>query len=119
MARLLDLLAIVITLLYPVAIGFGQGVFEPRLLAVLLLVLVLARLPALKVRPTTYGWLGGTVLLLAYGVWANALLPLKLYPVLVNFVLLGIFAYSLIHPPSLVERIARAGNPDLPAAAVA
>lgn len=44
--------------------------------------------------------------------------PLKLYPVLVNAALLFMFGTSLLHPPSMVERIARLGDPDLPAAAV-
>jgi uncharacterized membrane protein len=45
-------------------------------------------------------------------------LALKLYPVGVNICLLGAFAYSLIRPPSIVERFARlariaAGEPEL------
>jgi hypothetical protein len=44
---------------------------------------------------------------------ANVLLPLKLYPVLVNAVLLSVFAYSLISPPSMIERFARIRKPNL------
>ena len=58
------------------------------------------------------------LLLAACALWANALLPLKLYPVLVNAVLLALFGYSLIVPPSMIERFARLREPDLPDAAI-
>jgi uncharacterized membrane protein len=45
-------------------------------------------------------------------------LPLKLYPVLVNGALLAAFGYSLVSPPSMVERFARLSEPDLPPAAI-
>jgi uncharacterized membrane protein len=118
MSRVANLLAVTITLLYPLAIWLGDGNFEPRVLAVLLVLVLLARLRALKVSPAVVGWLAGTLLLLALAVSTNGMLPLKLYPVVVNLALLGVFAYSLISPPSVVERIARIREPELPAAAV-
>jgi uncharacterized membrane protein len=51
-------------------------------------------------------------------VWSNHLLPLKLYPFLMNVLTLGLFAYSLVYPPSMVERIARITEPDLPPEAI-
>jgi uncharacterized membrane protein len=110
---------VVLTVLYPLAIWFGEGKVEPRYLAMLLLLAAAARLPALKVSPAAR-WSAGAALLLAAGaVWANALLPLKLYPVLVNAALLVAFGYSLSSPQSMVERMARLTEPDLPPAAVA
>lgn len=61
----------------------------------------------------------GALLLAGLAVGANALLPLKLYPVLVNGALLMAFGYSLAAPPSMVERLARLREPDFPPAAVA
>jgi uncharacterized membrane protein len=118
MPRAFNLFAVTITLLYPLAIWLGEGLFEPRVLAILLLVAVLARLDALKVRPAIIGWLGGTFLLLAIVLWTNGMLPLKLYPVVVNLALLGVFTYSLVSPPSVVERIARIREPKLRPAAI-
>lgn len=63
-------------------------------------------------------WLGGAVLLAIVTLWDNVWMPLKLYPVLVSGVMLGVFSYSLISPPSLIERIARLNDPNLPAAAI-
>lgn len=109
----------VLTVLYPLAIWFGEGRVEPRYLALLLLLAAAARLPALKVSQAAR-WSAGAALVLAAGaVWANALLPLKLYPVLVNAALLIAFGYSLASPPSMVERMARLTDPDLPPAAIA
>lgn len=109
---------VLVTLLYPLAIWLGDGRVEPRLLAGLLLLAALARLPTLKAGNGARWWLGGTLALGALAVWGNALLPLKLYPVLVNAAMLALFAYSLIFPPSMAERFARMREPDLPAAAV-
>ena len=52
-------------------------------------------------------------------IYLNALLPLKLYPVLVNLLLLITFAYTLLFPPSMVEVFARMREPDFPEVAVA
>ncbi|MCA3235157.1 MAG: hypothetical protein INH06_23100, partial [Cupriavidus sp.] len=49
----------------------------------------------------------------------NQALPLKLYPALVNAVMLVIFATSLRFGPSAVERLARLREPDLPPSGVA
>lgn len=111
------LLLVLISLLYPLAIWLGEEA-EPRLLAGLLLLAGLTRFFTLKGSHAELWWLGGTVLLLTAAVWSNLLLPLKLYPVLVNAVLLGVFAYSLFFPPSMIERFARMSAPDLPAQAI-
>ncbi len=48
----------------------------------------------------------------------NASLPVKLYPAVVSLSFLAVFGYSLVKPPSFVERIARLREPDLPPQAV-
>jgi uncharacterized membrane protein len=118
MSKGFNLLAVAITAVYPLALWWGQAHFEPRVLAMLLLLVVLVRLHALRVSRAARWWIGGTLLLLGFAVWANVMLPLKLYPLLVNVVLLGVFAYSLIFPPSVVERLTRLREPDLPASAI-
>jgi uncharacterized membrane protein len=105
-------------MIYPLAVWLGQGQVEPRFLAGLLVLAGLTRLYHLKVSQAGRWWLGGTLLLFMLAVWSNVLLPLKLYPVLVNVALLGAFAYSLIFPPSMIERFARMREPDLPPEAI-
>ena len=116
--KALTALAVVVTLFYPLAIWFGKGKIEPRWLAGLLLVLVATRIPTLKVSRLAR-WSAFCALVLVLGaVWMNALLPLKLYPVLVNLAFLITFAYSLSTPQSMIERFARLTEPHLPASAV-
>lgn len=108
-----------VTLLYPLAIWLGHGRVEPRWLALLLLLAAAARLPALRLGARK-GWLALAALALAVlAATFNAALPLKLYPVLVNGALLAAFGHSLVAPPTLVERMARLREPNLPPAAVA
>ena len=118
MSRVLTIFAVSITLVYPLAVWLGEGRVEPRLLAGLLLLAGLTRLPTLAVRQGARWWLGGTMILVILAIWANVLFPLKLYPVLVNVALFGVFAYSLLVPPTVVERMARLRDPDLPADAI-
>ncbi|MDW5377472.1 hypothetical protein R6258_11140 [Halomonas sp. HP20-15] len=48
----------------------------------------------------------------------HARLTVLLWPVVVNLALLGVFGWSLAHPPSVIERLARREQPDLPASGV-
>jgi uncharacterized membrane protein len=111
-----------LTLVYPLAIWLGHGRIEPRWLAGLLLLTAASRLPALKAGATAR-WTAALLLVLALAlaalaVGANAALPLKLYPVLVNAGLLAAFGASLVSGPSMIERLARLREPDLPPEAV-
>lgn len=91
---------------------------QPRWLAGVLLLAAAARLPALRLNRVARWSVGGAMLLVGAAIWSNLLLPLKLYPVLVNAGFLAAFGYSLMVPPSMVERLARLREPDLPPAAV-
>ncbi|MGK5044969.1 hypothetical protein ACQ4WP_03585 [Janthinobacterium sp. GB4P2] len=115
---LLNAVALLLTVLYPLAIWFGHGQVEPRWLALLLLLAVACRLPALKLQRAARWSVAAALLLAGITLWSNLLLPLKLYPVLVNAVLLATFGYSLWAPPSVVERLARLHEKDFPPAAV-
>jgi uncharacterized membrane protein len=108
-----------VTLAYPAAVYWGLGRFEPRWMAFVLLALALVRLGASQ--QTTVWRAAGlmTLVLAACTGLANAALPLKLYPVLMNLGFGVVFAWSLAHPPSAIERIARLQRPDLDAQGVA
>lgn len=41
-------------------------------------------------------------------------LSLRLYPVFMNLAVLSVFGWSLVNPPSMIERFARLVEPDLP-----
>jgi len=116
--RLAMLLALLFTLMYPLAIWLAEDRIEPRVLALVLLLAGVSRLSTAKISGSTRYWLVGTVMLVVLAISSNAMYPLKLYPVIVNATLLGLFAYSLVVPPSAVERIARLREPELPQQAI-
>ncbi|HEX5755704.1 MAG TPA: hypothetical protein VFY12_05070 [Arenimonas sp.] len=106
-------LVVLATVAYPFVVWFGMTRFEPRWLALLLLALVAARASVLRDRLWLSAALGAGALVLV-GFIANHGLPLKLYPVLVNAMMLCTFLVSLRYPPSAIERLARLREPDLP-----
>lgn len=111
------LLLPVLTLSYPVVVYVGLQHWSPRAMALVLAALTLLRFGA--ARMTAWRILApAAVALAALAAWADHALPLKLYPALVNAALLAVFGWSLWHPPTVVERLARLREPDLPPHAV-
>ncbi|HEY1044210.1 MAG TPA: hypothetical protein VGE60_10125, partial [Telluria sp.] len=99
MSRIGAAIFVVLSVAYPLVVYWAMGRFEPRWLAVLLLVLALLR--AVATRQAV--WLvaaAGAALLALLATVSNEALPLKLYPALVNAVMLAVFATSLAFPPS-------------------
>ena len=86
---------------------------EPRWLSLILLVAILTRLPVLKACRMTALLAASASALVALTLWNNTLFPLKLYPALINLGMLCLFGFSLIHPPTVIERFARIKEPDL------
>lgn len=116
---LLNVVSVVLTVLYPLAIWFGHNVVEPRWLACLLLLAAIARVPALRLSSAARWSVVGALALVGCAVWSNMLLPLKLYPVLVSLGLLAAFGASLLTPVSAIERMARLRGQDFPPVAQA
>ena len=61
-------------------------------------------------------WVAGTGALLLLAL--SPLVGLRFYPVLVSLGFAGLFAHSLWQPPTVVERIARLREPDVPASTI-
>lgn len=117
MHKLVTALLVVLTVLYPLGVYLAIGHVAPQWLAVLLVALAVARAVVARQR---FWWAvasGAAVLALAAW-WQGDALAVKLYPVLVNGVLLVVFAVSLRYPPTVVERLARLTDPDLPPSGV-
>ena len=118
MKRVATLLFVLLSLAYPLAVYFGVQRHGPQALAGLLLAMALLR--ALHARNRQWLAIAAGAIVLASAAWlSDDGLPLKLYPALVNAVLLLVFAASLRAPPSIIERIARLREPDLSPAGVA
>ncbi len=65
-----------------------------------------------------YASLAAAAVLLALSM-LDAAMAMRLYPVLMNAAMLAAFAWSLLQPPSMIERFARLSEPDLSPAGVA
>jgi len=89
-----NILWVALTALYPVLVYLGLAHAEPRVLALLLLALALARYLASRSQQALAVALAGLVLA-ALTAWSNQLLPLKIYPVAMNIAMLVLFGASL------------------------
>ncbi|MEX1032908.1 MAG: hypothetical protein WDZ30_06075 [Cellvibrionaceae bacterium] len=99
---------VLVTLLYPLAVYFGLHYFDARSLALLLVVAAGLRLFANKTVPLNHWfWLPLVGVLVLWILVSNTTTGLKVYPVLMNLSFLTMFAWSLKHPPTVVERMAR------------
>ncbi len=107
-----------ITLSYPFLVWFSQDYLQPRYLALIMAGLFLLRTLIHKPKQSM-----GKLWILLYPTCALFLLVsafvnqsswLLAYPVFVSMVFFTVFAYSLSYPPTVVERLARLEDPDLP-----
>ena len=106
---------------YPILVYVGLRVTSPAVLVIGLLSLLGLRLlldrrggAQQRFAPAFWAAAAGALLLVAL----SPLAGLESYPILLSLAFAGLFAYSLRHPPSAIERIARVREPDLPSSAV-
>jgi len=109
---------------YPFFVYLGMERLEPRFLALVLLALCWARwhyrkTPSNPAHPDSQALLWAAAAFLLVTSVLNDSTWLLAYPVVVSGIFLGLFGYSLLHPPTIVERIARLHEPDLPLRGVA
>ena len=122
--RLCRLAAALLAVAYPALVYYGLTRFEPRVLGLLLLAILLLRQGAHAAafwrsapggeRRLLLSMLGLSLAI----VGANSEDLLRLYPAAMSGGMFILFARSLRHPPSVIERIARLHEPDLDAAGV-
>lgn len=109
---------------YPLVILAGLSFFEPRFVALVLISLLLLRhwsaasrlvgaMPRLQ-------WvvLAALLLLGVLTTLTNSETLLRLYPAAVNLGMLLLFGFTLVSPPSMIERFARLSEPELSPAAI-
>ncbi|MBQ0711637.1 MAG: hypothetical protein KBT53_01610 [Porticoccus sp.] len=106
-------------LLYPFLIYLGLKEFQPRTLAVMLLLVSVLRFTAWKSDESMPSyWIVAVVLVVILTFVTNTKFGVYLYPVLINLALFFFFFLSLFHPPTVIEKIARRHRPELPPHAV-
>ncbi len=110
-------------LAYPLLVYFGLARLSPRWVALALLALAAtsraARRGLGQVARGEWLILGATAGLCAAVPVSGSERLLRLYPALVNAGMLALFGRSLLRPPTVVERLARLQDPQLPPEGVA
>ncbi len=110
------------TLIYPFIVYRYINSVSPYIIALFAILLIglrlfsLRQMPAYDVALRTFA-LAGLVFILIMGL--NAALAVKAYPIIVSLTFAIIFTYSLVYPPTIIERIARITRADLPPEGVA
>ncbi len=112
----------ILLIAYPFLVYFGLQYLEPRYLGLLILALLLMRfLVAHKQLDRTKQLIPVTIAGSALGIMIlilNSSMLVRFNPVLINLMLLLLFAGTLIKPPSMIERFARLAEPYLPEEAI-
>ena len=111
--------------LYPVLVYVGLDRWGPRFVAFFLIGVCVVRLCVARfgaASPLGPGQLlamsAGGIVLAVVSLVIESPNAMLYYPVLMNAVLFALFAASLAYPPTVVERIARLRDPNLPAEAI-
>ena len=119
--RSLRLAVGLVALAYPFLVYFGLRLASPAALGVVLLTVLALRLVVDRQDNARRSfapafWVAAAVALLL--VVLSPLAGLQSYPILLSLGFAGLFAHSLWQPPTMIERIARLREPNLPPSAV-
>ncbi len=123
MAIILRLIYILLIILYPIGIFVGLKFFEPRILSLLFLGIIIFHFLSLKKDPNSPRLQKYSIIIIAFIIMVlvqifNQILFIKIYPVAISLILLIAFSYTLLFPPSMVEKFARLHNKNLPEKAI-
>ncbi len=124
MKRIFTWFIVLLVLCYPFAIYFGLSHFSPRYIAVGLAFIFLLRFILFKSTASSRSKISlilitaaGIVISVA-GIISNNSLIIKLYPFVINLLMFGIFFNSILHPPTIIEKLAKIKTPNLPPEAI-
>jgi uncharacterized membrane protein len=107
--------------LYPLLVYFGTTILPSMAFVLIGLALIGMRLLALRQQPDAKIWKMAfliAALALILTLFLDSALAIRAYPVIVSLSIASIFGLSLLYPPSLVERMARLQEPNLPPSGV-
>lgn len=101
--------------IYPLAVYLGVQSAQAHYLPLLVLVIGAVHLcRALTGTRSAWLWVLICSLLASWSWLQQNSMAIKFYPVAVNLSLLLVFGWSLLNPPTVIERLARLKEPDLP-----
>ena len=113
------ILAAILVVAYPFIVYFGLKFWSIGLLAPVLIVIFCLRFMLIKGKLKELTWLVKIITLMVILILCLSWLLQKtqlllFYPVMMNGLFLLFFACSLFYPPTIIERLARLQEPDLP-----
>lgn len=112
--RILDVVLVLVTFLYPFIVYLGLKTFSPWLIGSGLIFFLLVRMMIRKRQQNSEYFIVALVLILTGILFLiDHSLAIKSYPVLMSFSFAIVFGYSLFYPPTIVEKFARLREPDL------
>ncbi len=119
MRLLLQLVTGFLVIGYPIAVYLGLNYLPPGSIELVLCLVLLLRLTILKQQIKSMV----VPILVGIGLTAGSFIAkrndwLLYYPVVINLCMLFLFSYSLKRGPSMIERLARLKQPDLPDKAI-
>jgi uncharacterized membrane protein len=111
-----------LAILYPVIAYVGLSYGSPSLVALGLIVILLLRFKfghsLILNKNYIRLFIATVIVVLGYSLITDSSQGIRFYPVVTSMLFLGIFALSLWSKQSIIERIARIREPDLPASAI-
>ena len=108
--RPLDLLLVLISIAYPFVVYFGLMKFSPLTVGMALVIFLILRVILHRQRRARKSEFGLYLVILSAIValmFVDEMLAIKAYPVLISLSFAGLFGYSLVFPPPIIERFAR------------
>ncbi|TKF22695.1 DNA gyrase subunit B [Vibrio genomosp. F6] len=120
MPKWLTALSALVIFTYPLAVYFGINKFGLQAVGLLLGIIFLIRIftgSQAKIKELKHlAWISGSagIVLLVLGIMFKQHGWLTFYPVVVSLCMLTVFASSLKQPQTIIERLARLQEPDLP-----
>lgn len=120
MRLILQVITTLVIIAYPLTVYLGLQYLPPGTIALLLCSLLITRFIVTKQQVKSMM----LPILIGIGLTAASFIAerndwLLYYPVVINLSMLGLFGYSLINGPTMIERLARLKEPDLPDSAIA
>ncbi|MEP0355393.1 MAG: hypothetical protein ABJH06_02985 [Paraglaciecola sp.] len=113
----MPILLTILAILYPIIAYFGLKYCNPSIVSALLILLLTLRFVLDKSSSHKHKHFklvfGAILTLLMFSLLSNSDYGIKFYPVAMSLMFFAMFSYSLIYPPTVIERFARIKNKNL------
>lgn len=113
LGRSLNLTGLLAVMAYPFAVYFGLGRFSPRIIVAGLVIVLSLRMFRAQDSGGRLPYLVGAIGVIIIAA-RSPVVGLRAYPILISLTLASVFVYSLVRPPTIIEKIVRVRRPHMP-----